>query len=152
MPVLDREHLRPAIFGLADGMMSLLGVILYLLGHQSLIFPVAISGAISNALSMAGGEFMSDSDNGLAACIVMGITTGTGAILPAIPFAFTSGPLALAVFVVTCLLIAIVVGALRIRQQSEKITVKRLLPTLALLAVIFGVVIAVSLFLPSPVT
>lgn len=152
MPVLDREHLRPAIFGLADGMMSLLGVILYLLGHQSLIFPVAISGAVSNALSMAGGEFMSDSDNGLAACIVMGISTGIGAIIPAIPFAFATGPLALAVFVTACLLVTIIVGSLRIRQRGEKITIRGLLPTLALLGAIFGVVIAVSLALPNPVT
>src|ERR1035441_1101152 len=42
---------RPAVFGLADGLMSMLGVVLFLLGHRSLIFPAALSGGISSALS-----------------------------------------------------------------------------------------------------
>ena len=34
---------RPAIFGLGDGCMSIVGVVLYLLGDQRLIFPAALA-------------------------------------------------------------------------------------------------------------
>ena len=44
---VKRNLTRPAIFGLADGLMSMLGVVLYLSGHESLVFPTALSGAIS---------------------------------------------------------------------------------------------------------
>jgi len=74
-------------------MMSLLGVVLYLMGHQSIIFPAALCGGISSALSMAGGEWLSDSENGLGASCVMGAATGLGAILPAVPYALWKGPL-----------------------------------------------------------
>lgn len=76
------------MFGLSDGMTSLLGVILYLTGHPKLIFPVALSGAISSAFSMAGGQWLSSPEDGKKAAITMGVATGTGAMLPAVPFAF----------------------------------------------------------------
>lgn len=135
---------RPAIFGLADGMMSLLGVVLYLLGHEALIFPAALSGGISSALSMAGGEWLSDSDNGLGASCVMGAATGVGAILPAIPYAVTSGTTALACSIVICVLIAAVVALMRpMRSQTLAFA-----ETYAILGAIFLVVLACGLFLP----
>ena len=67
--------LKPAVLGGFDGTASLLGVVIYLLAtHPSLIFPAAASGAVSSAISMAGGAFLSDSGNGLAASGVMGAT------------------------------------------------------------------------------
>lgn len=104
---------RSAVFGLADGMMSLLGVVLYLLGHQALIFPAALSGAISSTLSMAGGEWLSDSDNGLPASVMMGLATGLGSLLPALPYLFERGPAAIAESGVICIMIAVIVTFLR---------------------------------------
>lgn len=135
---------RPAIFGLADGMMSLIGVTLYLLGHRSLIFPAALSGGISSALSMAGGEWLSDSGNGLGASCAMGAATGTGAILPAIPYAIASGAAAVACSVVICVLIGVTVAFLRPNRGRGL----ALLETFGVLAAIFAVVLACGLFLP----
>jgi VIT1/CCC1 family predicted Fe2+/Mn2+ transporter len=132
------------IFGLADGMMSLLGVLLYLLGHASLIFPAALSGGISAALSMAGGEWLSDSENGLGASCAMGAATGLGAVLPAIPFAVTSGSAALAASVVICTGIAVVVALMRVRRSVPLAIAE----TFAVLTLIFAVVLTCGLFLP----
>lgn len=134
---------RPAIFGLADGMMSLLGVTLYLLGHKNLILPAALSGGISSALSMAGGEWLSDSGNGLRASLVMGAATGTGAVLPAFPYAFTTGPSAVASSVAICVMIGMVVAFLRPNRGPGL----ALLETFGVLAAIFAVVLACGLFL-----
>ncbi len=135
---------RPAIFGLADGLMSMLGVVLFLLGHQDLIFPAALSGGISSALSMAGGEWLSDSENGLGASCVMGGATGLGAILPALPYALGTGPAAVAESVVICCLIGFVVSLMRPRRGLGMALVE----TFGILLAIFGVVLACGLFLP----
>ena len=135
---------RPAVFGLADGMMSLLGVVLYLMGHQSIIFPAALCGGISSALSMAGGEWLSDSDNGLGASCVMGLATGAGAILPAVPYALGSGPLAVAESVVICCLIAVIVAALRPLRGFGMALVE----TFGILLAIFVVVLVIGSVLP----
>jgi VIT1/CCC1 family predicted Fe2+/Mn2+ transporter len=135
---------RPAIFGLSDGLMSMLGVVLYLAGHPNLVFPAALSGGISSALSMAGGEWLSDSENGLGASLAMGAATGAGAILPALPYAFWRGPLAVAESVVICVLIGVVVAALRPLRGFGM----ALAETFGVLLAIFAVVLACGLILP----
>jgi VIT1/CCC1 family predicted Fe2+/Mn2+ transporter len=133
----------PAVFGLADGMMSLLGVVLFLLGHRNLIFPAALSGGISSALSMAGGEWLCDSANGLGASAVMGLATGLGAILPAVPYAVITGPVAIAASVVICVLIAAAVSFLRPARLPVAAA-----QTFGILGAIFAVVLALGLVLP----
>jgi VIT1/CCC1 family predicted Fe2+/Mn2+ transporter len=130
--------------GLADGMMSLLGVVLFLLGHQSLIFPAALSGGISSALSMAGGEWLSDSENGLGASLVMGLATGLGAILPAVPYAIMQGPAAVASSVMICACIGTVVAFLRDNRGPGL----ALLEVFGVLGAIFLAVLACGLILP----
>jgi hypothetical protein len=135
---------RPAVFGLADGLMSMLGVILYLTGHPSLIFPAALSGGISSALSMAGSEWLSDSDSGFGAACMMGAATGLGAILPATPWAITTGPAAIAASVVICVAIGVLVAALRTNRGFGL----ALAETFGVLIAIFATVLACGLFLP----
>ena len=149
-PVMSRfqDHFRPTIFGLADGMMSLLGVILYLLGHQDLIFLTAVSGAITSALSMGGSEFMSDSDNGFSASAIMGAATGIGAILPALPFAFMRGTPAFVLMIVISFVIAVFVGWIRAKARGKKITVLSVGSTVLLFAIIIAVGSLVTVFLP----
>jgi VIT1/CCC1 family predicted Fe2+/Mn2+ transporter len=141
---VTNKLVRPAVFGLSDGMMSLLGVVLFLLGHQSLIFPAALSGGISSALSMAGGEWLSDSDSGLGASCVMGAATGVGAVLPALPYALATGPVALCCSVVICLGIGVAVALMRPNRRPAR----ALAETGAVLAVIFAAVLVCGLFLP----
>ena len=141
---MRRSLARPAVFGLSDGLMSMLGVVLYLMGHQSLIFPAALCGGISSALSMAGGEWLSDSKNGLGASLAMGGATGLGAILPAVPYALGAGPLAVAESVVICCLIGVVVASMRPHRGFGMAVVE----TFGVLLAIFAVVLVVGLALP----
>lgn len=142
--------LRPVIFGLADGSMSLLGVLLYLLHDQALIFPAALMGGVSAAVSMAGGEWLSDSDNGLGASVVMGLATGAGAILPAVPFTVARGAPAIGLTVGVCLVIAAIVGIMRGRSSQRHALWFEVAITFALLGVIFGVVLGCALIVPNP--
>lgn len=136
---------RPAVFGGFDGSASLLGVVIYLLiTHPALIFPTAASGAISSAISMGGGEFLSDSDNGFAASGVMAAATFAGAVLPAVPFAFGTGPLAIAMCAVIITGIGIAVSSMRPNRGRAL----ALAETFALLAVVAVVVVVCGLFLP----
>lgn len=137
-------HDRQVVMGLADGMMSPLGVILFLLGHQALIFPAAVCGALSAMCSMGGSEFLSDSDTGLGGSAMMAAATGVGGILPALPFEFTTGPLAVAESVLICVLIGFIVACLR---PARNLAVA-LAQTYAVLGGIFAAVLAVALIFP----
>jgi VIT1/CCC1 family predicted Fe2+/Mn2+ transporter len=140
-----RGLLKPAILGGFDGMASLLGVVVYLLfTRPSLIFPAALSGAASAAVSMGGGEWLSDSDSGFGAGAVMGAATFTGALLPAVPFALGRGPLAVAESALVCLGITVTVAALR---HSRSLPVA-LAETSGILAVVLAVTVLCGLFLP----
>jgi VIT1/CCC1 family predicted Fe2+/Mn2+ transporter len=145
-----RQLAAPVIFGLADGCMTMLGVLLYLLHDQKLIFPAALMGGISAAVSMAGGEWMSDSDNGFGAAAVMGLATGLGAIAPAVPFLFVRGPLAIGLTVAVCAVIAAVVGIMRGRASTRHALWFEVGLTYALFCVIFAVVLVCAIIVPVP--
>lgn len=140
-----RSLTSPAVLGGFDGTSSLLGVIVYLLvTHPALIFPAALSGAVSSALSMGAGEWLSDSDSGWAASLVMAGATLTGALLPAVPFAFGTGRLAVAESVVLCAGIGVTVAALRHNRGFGV----ALLETFGLLIVILAITAVLAVRLP----
>ncbi len=136
----------PAIFGSFDGTASLLGVTVFLLiRHPALAFPAALAGALGSALSMAAGEWLSDSGSGLAASAVMGTATFTGALLPAVPFAFGTGPVAVAMLAVICLAISSAVAFMR-PGRSRPLA---LAETIGLLILVAAAVLACSLAFPA---
>lgn len=108
-----RSLTRPIIFGLADGAMSIIGIILFAAGHGASVFLFAISGGLSAALSMGGSEWLSDSENGFLASAAMGGSTLAGSILPALPYAFLDGWVAPAVSVLFLGGVAALLGRMR---------------------------------------
>jgi len=141
----SRGLVQPAILGGFDGTASLLGVILYLLlTHPALIFPAAASGAVSAAVSMGGGEWLSGSGNGLPAAGVMAAATFTGAVLPAVPFAFGTGPAVIAASAALCAAICVTVAFL----QPGRGRGPALAETFGLLLAVAAVVLLCSLVLP----
>ena len=109
-----QPRLVPAtILGLADGSMSITGVVFYASHHGGLVFPFALAGGVSAACSMAGGEWLSQSGSGPAASIAMGLATLTGSVLPAAPYAVLSGWHAPAASVAILLAVTAVVARLR---------------------------------------
>ena len=145
-----RHLARPAVFGIGDGCMSIVGVVLYLLGDSHVIFAAALAGSISASLSMAGNDYLSDSDDGFLPSVVMGLATFAGGVLPALPFLFTSGAGALTLMGGICFLLGVLVGVIRARAATTHSFRVVFLGTLAIFAVIFAAVLIVSLALPAP--
>lgn len=142
---MRRDLTRPAVLGGFDGTASLLGVIIYLLfSHPVLIFPAAVSGASSAAVSMGGAQWLSDSGKGFGPSLVMAAATFTGAILPAVPFALGTGPAAVAEAGVLCAGICFTVAALR---DTARYGIA-LLETFGILAAVVTVTVICGLFLP----
>jgi VIT1/CCC1 family predicted Fe2+/Mn2+ transporter len=135
---------RPVIFGIGDGMVSLLGTVWYLSGHSALVLPAAISGGITSAVSMAGFDALSDSARSVRESCMLGAATGLGCALPAVPYAIFHGAAAVAASIVVCAALAIVIAL--IRPNRGKIL--SLLKVLGVVAVAFGAVIVCGLFLP----
>jgi VIT1/CCC1 family predicted Fe2+/Mn2+ transporter len=140
---LKGNFARPVVFGLADGSMSILGVVFYASGHGGLVFPIALSGGVSAAVSMAGGEWLSESGNGLGASAAMGFATLAGSVLPAAPYAFLHGWAAPAVSVVILAAVAVVVARLRAYRAHPYAE------TAGVLAVVLAASVACALAIPA---
>lgn len=136
---------RPLIFGLGDGMVSLLGSVFYLSGHPSLVLPAAISGGLTSAVSMAGFDWLSDdSGHGPGEACMLGLATGAGCVLPAIPYAFCSGVVAMAASVIVCVYLAFAIALMR-PDRGKGLS---LLETYGVLSAAFAVVVLCVLLLP----
>lgn len=132
---------RQLVFGLVDGSMSITGVVLYAAGHSELVLPVAISGGVSAAVSMAGGEWLSDSETGVSGAVAMGLATLTGSVLPAIPYAIWSGRAAPVVSVLALTGVTAVVARLRAHRRHPY------LETAAVLCLVLAASTACALWL-----
>jgi VIT1/CCC1 family predicted Fe2+/Mn2+ transporter len=122
--------------------MSILGVVFYLGDHAGLIVPAAAIGGLGASLSMAAGEWLSDSENGFGASAVMGLATGVGSVIPAAPYAFWHGAAAFAVSAALCVMLAVAVGLMRTTPASRG---RRVAVTLGVLGVVYGATLACAL-------
>jgi VIT1/CCC1 family predicted Fe2+/Mn2+ transporter len=124
--ILDRELLRPSIFGMFDGLTSLLGVVIPLLRHDHiLIFITCFGLAVSSAISMGLGEYLSsdkDTSRGLRikSSLYMAVFTGVGCFLPVVPYAFTSGSLAIAISIGIYLVLTLGVAGMKSKELGWK--------------------------------
>jgi hypothetical protein len=135
---------RPVIFGCGDGMVSLLGTIWYLSGHPAFVLPAAISGGITSAVSMAGFDAISDSERPVSESCLLGAATGTGCVLPAIPYELFHGAAAVAGSVAVCVTLAVVIALIRPKHGA----VLSLAEVFGVVAVAFAAVIICGLVLP----
>jgi VIT1/CCC1 family predicted Fe2+/Mn2+ transporter len=135
---------RPIIFGLGDGLVSLLGAVWYLSGHPTLVLGAAISGGITSAISRAGFDSLSDSDRSVRESCTLGAATGVGCALPAVPYSFLHGVEAVAVSGTICVTIAVLIALMR-PNRSRALS---LLEVLGVVALAFAAVIVCGLFLP----
>jgi hypothetical protein len=89
-----RSTSKAAILGSFDGLTCFLGVVLGLVLHKAnpaLIMPAAVGVGAAETVGMAAAEWLSESKNGFGASAVMGLATGAGAVIPALPFAVMPG-------------------------------------------------------------
>lgn len=136
--------LAASIFGLCDGMMSILGVVFTLRAHPALVPWSASIGGVGAGLSMAVGQYLSeDTDDGIAACAVLGLATAVGSVLPALPYLGLRGAVAVWATGAICLGLACVVAALRANGSARRGAL-----ALGLLGGVFGVTLGCALAVP----
>lgn len=143
-PAARRALYAASIFGICDGMMSILGVVLALRSHPELVPWAAAVGGIGAGLSMAVGQYLAeDTDDSIPACAVLGAATLAGSVLPALPFLVVRGPAAVWATGEVCTLLAAVVALLRGHGS-----LRRGLLALGLLGVVFTVTLLCALAAP----
>ena len=146
---MTRSWARPAIFGAFDGITCCLGVILSLLHEPRLILTAAAGVAAAEMVGMAAGEWQSKSDNGLAASVVVGATSGFGAVLPAIPYAIV--PAAAARWCSVLVLLAVTAAIAFLRSDTRGRS-RAFAESFGILAVVAAVVYLVQLLTPGGAT
>lgn len=112
------KYADSAIFGSFDGITVTLGILFSLTGNPLVIFSAILGVAAAEGVGMAAGEWLSESDNGFGAAITIGAATALGSVLPALPFLFTSGALALGLAFSIIALIGVVITALRYKERG----------------------------------
>lgn len=115
MTVRARRALFAAsVFGICDGMTSILGVVVAARSHPEFVPWFATVGGIGAGLSMAVGQYVSeDNDDSVPADLTLGAATFVGSVLPSLPYLLLHGAPALALTAAICLALAILVGVLR---------------------------------------
>jgi VIT1/CCC1 family predicted Fe2+/Mn2+ transporter len=107
---LNREA---TIFGVFDGMTSVVGVIAALAAHAPALVAGAIGLAIASALGMGAGEYLSDGDGSLSAAVAIALATLVGTITPVIPFILFYGVLAISLSATLLVILGIIIAHLR---------------------------------------
>jgi hypothetical protein len=126
-------------------MVSLLGTVFYLSHHPAFVLPGAISGGLTSAVSMAGWDWLSDdSGHGPGEACLLGLATGVGCVLPAIPYALCSGAAAMASSVAVCVAMAAAIAMMRPNRGKGL----SLLETSGVMGAAFAVVLLCVIFLP----
>jgi VIT1/CCC1 family predicted Fe2+/Mn2+ transporter len=145
---LTQDELGGAIFGTFDGMTSLLGVIAGALvaGSEHLLVVTAGGLAVAATVSMAGGQFLSDTGQAGARrrAAIMGLATFIGSFVPVVPYLFLGRTPATVCSLVVITLLALGIAQARVAKQG---VAKAYLQTFAILIVAGGLSIIATLAL-----
>jgi VIT1/CCC1 family predicted Fe2+/Mn2+ transporter len=113
---------KAAVLGGADGLVSISGVIAagaaQHVSHQR-VGLIAVAGALSATVSMAGAELLPEESTDWAAVVAMGVGTLLGAALPAVPLLAVGGTAGWVAVVAVSVALAVVVGEVRARMTSS---------------------------------
>lgn len=131
-----------ASFGLFDGLVSVIGVIVGLMaGPAKLIVRAAVGLAAASTVSMAMGEWLGDAKRSWKRALVMGAATLIGTLLPIGPFLFFSKMTA----VITSSVITLGTAAYIAEQRTTtERRLKAYLETYLILIVSIGLTILVT--------
>ncbi|MGA7834478.1 MAG: VIT1/CCC1 transporter family protein [Acidimicrobiales bacterium] len=81
-----------AVFGASDGLVATMALILATMGHgRKVVLAASIGLLIAEGFGMAASQYLSDPKRDLRLALVMGVATSVAIIVPAIPWAVTSG-------------------------------------------------------------
>lgn len=113
---MTRDDVRMAVFGSFDGLTCTVGIMFGALLTNGAVFVLVLALAVSEAVSMAAGEWLADDEqdgNRRRRVIVMGLSSFVACLVPAIPFLFCSGVLAVVLTGLLVLAAAAVIAEIR---------------------------------------
>ena len=97
-----------AIFGASDGLVATMALILATMTHGRKVVIAAVIGLfIAEGLGMAVSQFLSDPKRNVRQALIMGVATSLTIVVPAVPWTFASGGLAV---ISSCVIAAIFAG------------------------------------------
>jgi hypothetical protein len=86
---------RQAVFGGADGLVLALGLIAGLTRSPGALFHAAVSAGLAELVGMTAGAWLSDRGAGILAALASGGGALAACVVPAVPYAVTTGAAAL---------------------------------------------------------
>lgn len=116
---MSSKLISTAVFGSFDGMTSAMGVILALLASPHALLLGALGIGIAAVTGMGLGEWQSDSSSGWKAPLVMAVASGTGVLLPVIPFLFMAGWPALTTSAVIIAVVTALIAKVRVSEDRS---------------------------------
>lgn len=132
---------QPVVFGAADGVTIVLGLVVGLTGQPHAMFRAALSAGLAELVGMTAGQWLSDGQAGFRAALANGGAACAACVLPALPYlAAAPGWLAMAVSLAAVAAVAAVITILR----PEK-GLKAIAQTYGILAVAAAACAAASL-------
>jgi VIT1/CCC1 family predicted Fe2+/Mn2+ transporter len=133
-----------AIFGSFDGLTSVLGVIVTLLGAPlHVLLAGAIGLAASSAVGMGAGQYLGDDDRSIRKALSMAISTVVGTLIPVAPFLIFGRVAATVTAGVLVIVFGVVVSEVR-RREVNCTSVRAYAETFAVLALAAGVAVVVG--------
>jgi len=115
-----RDEIGRAVFGVADGATSLVGVLAGLIvahAAPTTILTTAGGLAVASAVGMASGDYLGGATRRLAA--VMGLATLAGSLLPAISVALIPGAVGLLIGALCIVAFGIAIAEVRAQERGR---------------------------------
>ncbi len=107
---------QAAVFGAADGVTIVLGLLVSLTGQPHALFHAALGAGLAELVGMTAGQWLSDEKSGFAPALANGAAACAACITPALPYLAGSGWLPVASSVV---LVAAVAGLISILRPEK---------------------------------
>lgn len=144
--VLGTEEGGSAVFGAFDGVTSVLGVLVSLLGQKELVLVRACLGlALASSIGMGFGQYTGDKERRLISAVVIALATAVGTLLPVIGFIFFAKRMAVVIGTLAVIGLGILIGYQRSKSSPKRIAYGQ---TFLLLILATGVNVFVALFFP----
>jgi hypothetical protein len=129
---MKRSLVRPMVFGAADGVTIVLGLLVSLTGQPHALFRAALGAGLAELVGMTAGQWLSDGDSGFGAALANGAAACGACIFPALPYLAAAG--------ITAMILSLILVA------AAAAAISWLRPEKGLLAVVqtYGVLLAAA--------
>jgi VIT1/CCC1 family predicted Fe2+/Mn2+ transporter len=116
-PLISAGTRSAMVFGAADGVTVVLGLVVSLAASApSAVVRAALGAGLAELVGMTAGQWLSDGESGFGRALANGAAALAGCFIPAVPYLFTSGAVALA----AALCLVVVVGGVVAWLRPER--------------------------------